>query len=71
MSLEPTLNKGDLVVSKFIDFDKSQNTFFDNVYLEDYKIVIKMPLGKNRRFRKEFKIQKFSLENCSFLLSYE
>ncbi|GAH35446.1 unnamed protein product, partial [marine sediment metagenome] len=29
---------------KFIDWDKFENVFYNNLYLENYKIVVKMPL---------------------------
>jgi hypothetical protein len=71
MSLIAPMEEDGFNVSKFIDFDKEGNTFYDNVYLDDYKIVVKMPLLKKRKDSKEIQIKKFTLENYTFLFSYE
>ena len=68
MSLIQPMENETLTVSKFIDFDKGQNIFYDNVYLDEYKIVVKMPLLKRD---KAVQIKKFTLENYTFLFSYE
>ena len=71
MSLIAPMEEDGFAVSKFIDFDKEGNTFYDNVYIDDYKIVVKMPLLKSRKDSKEIQIKKFTLENYTFLFSYE
>ena len=55
---------------KYIDFDKSDKIFYDNLYLGEYKIVIKIPLTENNRSQDTIKIEEFSLENDTFLTSY-
>jgi len=35
----------DNYLNKFIDFNKSKMIFYNNLYLDDFKIVIKMPLN--------------------------
>ncbi len=71
MSLIAPMEEDGFAVSKFIDFDKEGKTFYDNVYIDDYKIVVKMPLLKSRKDSKEIQIKKFTLENYTFLFSYE
>ncbi|MBN1802096.1 MAG: hypothetical protein JW891_11345 [Candidatus Lokiarchaeota archaeon] len=70
MSMQTPLAEENLNLSKFIDFDKIQNTFYDNVYLDDYKFVVKIPLLKDKS-QKDIRIKKFTLENYTFLFSYE
>lgn len=58
---------------KFIDFDKQEHIFFDNLYLEELKLVIKLPLvsGKERKAKvPEIKVEKFNLTKYTFLTSY-
>ena len=62
-------HKGDLI-KKFIDFDKDTNLFYNNIYLSDFQIVIKIPLIEKENFQQETKIEKFSLVNDVYLTSY-
>ena len=58
--------------SKFIDYDKNEKIFYNNVYLKEFKIVIKMPMcliPKENTFE-EIKIEKFNLAKYTYLLSY-
>ena len=58
-------------LNKFIDFDKENKIFYNNLYLKDFDIVIKMPLTAQNKLPKEMIIEKFNLTKCSYLLSYE
>jgi len=58
-------------LNKFIDFDKDNKIFYNNLYLKDFDIVIKMPLTAQNKLPKEMIIEKFNLTKCSYLLSYE
>jgi len=71
MSVVPAIKKDKLTVSKFIDWDKYKNCFYNNLYLEDYKIVIKIPLISQKGSEKDIKIKKFDLTKYTFLVSYE
>ncbi len=62
--------KEDFKVSRFIDFDKSNNIFYNNFYLSDCKIVIKIHLTSGKNSREEVKIEKFNLTKYTYLLSY-
>jgi len=71
MYLSPTTKKNEIMLSKFIDWDKFENCFYNNIYLEDYKIVVKMPLIPRKSFKKDIKIKKFDLTKYTYLVSYD
>ncbi len=57
-------------INRFIDWDKCKNIFYDNIYLENQKIVIKMPLIHTEVSEDDIKIKKFDLEKYTFLINY-
>jgi len=61
----------DLDISMFIDWDRYKNRFYNNLYLEDYKIVVKMPLIHQSEEERKIKIRKFDLTKYTYLVSYE
>jgi len=71
MSLVRTVNNNDVTVQKFIDWDKFENLFYNNFYLENFKIVVKVPLFPKQVSKEDFKIKKFNLEKYTFLISYD
>ncbi|MFX1555125.1 MAG: hypothetical protein ACFFC1_09365 [Promethearchaeota archaeon] len=71
MSLIPTVKDKQISIQKFIDWDKFKNVFYNNFYLENYKIVIKIPLLPKKGQRDDIKIKKFDLEKYTFLISYD
>jgi len=70
MSLVPAVKEKEISVQKFIDWDKCRNTFYNNIYLENWKIVIKMPLIPREESEDNIKIRKFSLEKYTYLCDY-
>ncbi|MFX0011537.1 MAG: hypothetical protein ACFE9R_14585 [Candidatus Hermodarchaeota archaeon] len=71
MSTVPSLKNKSLEVSRFLDWCKYKNTFYNNLYLEEYDLVIKMPLiPKTDDSRDKFKLKKFDLTKYTYLLSY-
>ena len=54
-------------VEKFVTFNKDSDTFYSNYYLNDSKIVIEIPLLKNKKSQPEIKIERFSLANRIYL----
>lgn len=70
--LIPTVRNEDLEARKFIDYDKGKKIFYDNLYLDEFKIVVKIPLScKSKRKKKDdMKVKKFNLERYTYLLSY-
>lgn len=71
MSLFSTVKNEQISIQKFIDWDKFENIFYNNLYLENYKIVIKIPLIPKEEKKDEIKIRKFDLEKYTFLISYD
>ncbi|TXT57147.1 MAG: hypothetical protein BAJALOKI2v1_530011 [Promethearchaeota archaeon] len=58
-------------MKKFIDFDKNEKVFFDNFYLDDEKLVIKIPLSAVEENPKEdLKIEHFNLAKYVYLTAY-
>jgi hypothetical protein len=70
MSLVPAVKENEISIRKFIDWDKFKNIFYNNIYLENYKIVIKMPLVPQMDSEDDIKIKKFNLEKYTYLCSY-
>jgi hypothetical protein len=69
--LEP-LKKEDIDISKFIDLDKKNEVFYDNIYLKNEKLVIKIPLPSpdSQISEKKIKIEPFDLPKYTYLLDY-
>jgi len=59
-------------ISMYLDWDKYSKKFYNNIYLEEFKLVIKMPLIHMEDNKEEdIKIKKFDLSKYTYLLSYE
>ncbi|MFX0002844.1 MAG: hypothetical protein ACFE9C_02225 [Candidatus Hodarchaeota archaeon] len=71
MSLIPVIENKEISIQKFIDWDKFENVFYNNFYLQSYKIVIKIPLVPRKPNKEDIKIKKFDLEKYTFLISYD
>ena len=71
MSTVSSLKKESLSISMFLDWCKYKNIFYNNLYLEDYDWVIKIPLiPQGSETQKDIKIKKFDLTKYTYLLSY-
>ena len=57
-------------VKKFITFNRDNDTLVDNYFLNDFKVVIKIPFVENKNSQPEIIIEEFSLVNEIFLTSY-
>jgi len=57
-------------IKLFIDFNKADNVLYDDLFLGEYKIVIKIPMGERDNVLGQIKIEYFSLVNNTFLASY-
>ncbi|MFX1256891.1 MAG: hypothetical protein ACFFAN_03450 [Promethearchaeota archaeon] len=64
------MEEEEFVTKKFIDFDKNRKIFYNNLYIKDFRIVVKMPLNKKDN-SKDVKIKKFDLSKYTYLLSYQ
>jgi hypothetical protein len=71
MELLPAMKEEEIAISMFIDWDKYKNRFYNNLYLEDFKFVVKMPLIQNDKLDLDIKIKKFDLTEYTYLISYK
>lgn len=60
-----------VVLKKFINFDKNRNIFYDNLWINEEKIVVKMPLLEDHDLKYNLKIEEFNLANNVFILAYD
>lgn len=58
-------------LKKFIEIDKSAKIFYDNLWLDDFKIAIKIPLLEKYDLNNRIKFEKFNLVNKIFLFAYD
>ena len=71
-------NENPSSVNKFIDFDKSKNVFYDNLYLCEQKLVVKIPICKRLyseksdtfHAKRKLKIEPFNLTKYTYLTAY-
>ena len=70
MTVVRIFKENEILIRKFIDWDKCKNTFYNNIYLDNYKIVIKMPFLPIEDSEDDLKIKKFNLEKYTYLCSY-
>ena len=71
MEILRAIKQEDKGITMFIDWDKYKNRFYNNLYLENYKFVIKIPLIQNEKSDLDIKIKKFDLTEYTYLISYE
>ena len=71
MAMLRSLNKDKIKIIKFLDWDKYKNRFYNNLYLKDYKLVVKIPLLPQKSIEEEIKIKRFNLTKYTYLISYD
>ncbi len=71
MLLIPQEDDDEITISKFLDFDKRKCIFYNNIYLEKEKLVVKVPLTEEHKAKKDLKINRFDLTKYTFLMSYD
>ena len=64
------LNKGKPLFKGYIDLDKKDHILYNNIYIEDEIIVVKIPLPSEDESEGAIKIEEFNLANHTFLTSY-
>lgn len=59
-------------LNKFIDFNKNERVYYNNLYLDEYKIVIKIPLSLSYKngLIYDIKIEEFNLTDSIYIFSY-
>lgn len=70
MTLAPPIKENMLELSMFIDFDKTEKVFYNNLYLPDYDFVIKTPIIKNEYTEEKIKFEEFNLAKYVYILDY-
>ncbi|TFG01759.1 MAG: hypothetical protein EU542_06410 [Promethearchaeota archaeon] len=70
MEILPAIKHEEKGITLFIDWDKYKNRFYNNLYLEEIKFVVKMPLIENEDLDLDIKIKKFDLTEYTYLISY-
>jgi hypothetical protein len=58
---------------KFVDYDKKNGLFNDNLYLNDIKFVIKMPFQDSRKEGSinNIRIARFNLTDSIYICNYD
>ena len=71
MSTVSSLKMESMSISMFLDWCKYKNIFYNNLYLEDYDWVIKIPIiPQGTKTQDDIKLKKFDLTKYTYLLSY-
>lgn len=67
------LEKNNTFFKKYLDFDKENDILYDNIYMKEHKMVIKIPLFalNETDFKFKLKFEDFNLEDYNYLLTYE
>jgi hypothetical protein len=60
-------------LNKFVDFNKKNGAFYDNLYINEFKCVIKSPFTDSRKAgsKNNIKIEKFDLTNSIYIVNYD
>jgi hypothetical protein len=60
-------------INLFLDYDKVEMTFYNNLYLKDINRVVKIPIkvNKNEDSYDKIKIERFNLVKYTYLTSYD
>ena len=57
-------------MTQFIDFNKEEKIFYVNLYLDEFKYVLKIPIDLKEEYTSQIKIEKFKIDNSAYLLAY-
>ena len=71
MSIIPHVDKDISNLSKFVDFDCRKNIFYDNLYIKDRNLVIKLPLLFRTKLENEIRFERFDLTRYTYLFDYD
>jgi len=60
-------------LNKFVDFNKNNGLFYDNLFLNDIQFVIKIPFQDSRKEGSinNIRIEKFNLTNSIYIFNYD
>ena len=71
MELLMLIEKEQLEICMYINYDKEEEIFYNNYYIKEFKVVIKTPMAANHSSKKELKIEEFNLVNSAYLLKID
>ncbi len=54
-------------LKKYIDFDKTNNQIYDNYFIDEFKIVLKVPIVLGGNQDAEIKIDNFNITEYNYL----
>ncbi|MFW9946545.1 MAG: hypothetical protein ACFFDX_06915 [Candidatus Odinarchaeota archaeon] len=57
-------------LNKFLDYDKSKDQFYENIYLKEEKFVLKIPLNLDEEKYSNIIIEPFDLTKHTYLVAY-
>ena len=60
-------NHEEFLTKRFLEYDKNNNQICDNLYLDTYKIVVKVPISQNPNLKDVVKFERFNISNNVFL----
>ncbi|MEJ2250825.1 MAG: hypothetical protein P8Y97_14380 [Candidatus Lokiarchaeota archaeon] len=69
MLVRPPIEE-DLKLSMFIDFDKQKEKFYNNIYIENFRVVVKMPFIQREDPKENINIDRFDLNNYIYICDY-
>ena len=68
-----SLRTSENLLNKFVDFNKNNGLFYDNLFLNDIQFVIKIPFQDSRKEGSinNIRIVKFNLTDSIFISNYD
>lgn len=63
-------NHEEFLTKRFLEYDKNNNQICDNLYLDTFKIGVKMPISQNPNLKDIVKFERFIISNNVFITSY-
>ncbi|MFW9824931.1 MAG: hypothetical protein ACFFE4_18460 [Candidatus Thorarchaeota archaeon] len=63
-------NHEEFLTKMFLEYDKNNNQICDNLCLDTYKVVVKVPISQNPNLKDAVKFERLIISNNVFLTSY-
>jgi len=62
--------KKETSIKRYLDFSKDKEILYNNFFLDEFKVVIKVPLLKKEIPEQDIKVEHFDIVNDIYLISY-
>jgi hypothetical protein len=62
--------KKEISIKRYLDFSKDKKILYNNFFLDDFKVVIKVPLLIKEISEQDIKVEHFDIVNDIYLISY-